>query len=805
MRNIQVAVLKVDESLLSVVDGSGMVSDAKAASFEATTQPNPQLRSRSGRLLALLPIVGEGPMAKKVSDVALADLATPEARSVALDAFTLDRPKIHDELGFGEHERSWWRAVHAWRAGDEDDCLSLLLGLPDNYYAPRVALFLAASDAAFAKLNPVSVARTFSGSLASAPELELARLLVLQRADDSSVSDKHLSEAAVRLKGFNTASGDIGEVAAGQLGDGDAARLLGALLGDRNRLGPDPHVLDHASQVVIDDLVDSGVIPSEWASPGAVGDNRDYLQARLQIGALPDDSLRHFEADLEIVRRAIARGDAIPEGASDDAVLRFAPLARLAAGGTATATEIADLTSLDPVEVVATFENPNLVPAEELLADGALSRLLEARSTVLPSTIDPGNLGPNQRQYLGQVLLERTRRRLFAWQWEEALADARECLRFAQLERQRDEALNMLAAAHWELGNDQEALKALTVALEDDYTESLLTNVAVVASELEPEMAAARLAQLVSEAPSLELRVAAARRAMMLWATTDEPWAQEEALPIPIRDALRDVLVQDISESDFIAFLRLLAARDEEWLSSKDALVGSPHRQSDAAKVWTARARDLEEFVVELGRVLRTGTPVWADQERNSILQAALDALVVEDPSPGSAFFGMLLLDKNLPLDPDDAAVLRAFVARAVALSIDLDEGEPAEKFLDWLEVAKSDLGRMDAKYRERAENAIGVGFRSLAFAYYQARLAQLEEVAKLHDAIFDRIRYTPRRRTNRDVVRNAAAPGQSFCVDTIALVDRLIPNVEGDLEEALQELKGQCREIAAALVSLSR
>ena len=90
----------------------------------------------------------------------------------------------------------------------------------------------------------------------------------------------------------------------------------------------------------------------------------------------------------------------------------------------------------------------------------------------------------------------------------------RHAFRLSDSEALRDEALNLMACAHWQLGNDEEAQQALTAAIEGSRNPSLQVNLGVVAAGLDPEVAALELARLVNEAQSLELRTVAAMKAV---------------------------------------------------------------------------------------------------------------------------------------------------------------------------------------------------------------------------------------------------------------------------------------------------
>lgn len=799
IRTVTGVALRVESasSTIEIIDRKGKIHTV--ASSRASVVPNrgrDDMPSAAGRLLAaaLDATNRSAPSLRQAAiDATAADL--PARRGLLIASFALNSPMLAD-LEFTETERSWWRALFSWRSGDQRSAIKHLGDLPPGRYASAFIFRGGLDEQDIALVRPSPDGSQVAAS--NSNQLELARMAFMARCGDAeaSVQLQTLAEAAE----VHVDAGAIETlVASSAVADGHAARF--ARIAKGAVLAPGGGALEELPQDLLDDLIDDGHLAARHLSEK----DDPYLWGRVDISQVPDDELLKIGAYDEAARRCLRDETPIPEEVPAEVRSRWLILDALKKG-------VFDPTAELPAEdeqlasMARALSDRASVPTDAVLSDPSFSKLLEARSEIDAMEVrDPGELSGVQRSFVARVLLGRSKAALFDWRWLDAAHEARECLRFAQDESQRDEALNLIACARWQLGDDESASKALASALEGKYTEALVANMAVVVRELDSEAAALYLSQLVLEAPSLPMRLAAARQATNIWLASDEPWANEEDLPGALRDAMRSIVVEDIPESDFRDIAHLLAVRDGSWLGAPRSLDKSPHVLSDAAKVWRARARDLEEFVVELARVLRRSAPAWAAQQRDALVAAATEAILTEEPDLGALSFSMLLIDKGLPMDGDDLAVLRAFTARGVAMSIDPEDGEPADRFLEWLEAAKRDLSTMPEEFRERARGAIDLGFNSLGAAYYLARATQLQKVAEMHEEVVYRIAGMPRRNVDRNAVRSVVQPGIDLCKDTDRLLTRLLPNVGGELRTAIAEMRTNCRALQQGLMRLSR
>lgn len=724
-------------------------------------------------------------------------------RGLLVDALRLHVDDLAGELDLSDTEIGWtWAVSRVWR-GLYTEATERLLQLPTRRYVGRLALWFKAAtegvvdgDVSQAVVDEAEELGTVSATAAVACCLLKSKLgagpqpsRVVKLVNAAKTQDQ---DAAVWARSV----GDAPWLESAS----PRALLLQAHQGRSEPLGEDPSVLDVAPPEVLDDLIDQGAIPRAWLDEVGGLKFGAYVLARLGPERVSDEDLVSLGHDEERVRRAVLRGQPCPPDVSEEARGLYevwSALRRADPADPALPDALEELGDFRGDHLRAVLDDPTLLPSDELLADAFGAKLLARISEVEPSHVARQDLTENQKEFIGYVCAWRSKEALQSWQWSTALERAKQALGFSRSEKLRDEALNLLACAHWQLGRDESALKALETALEGAYTESLQANIAVVAAELEPEKAASHLSRLVVEAPDLRLRVAAARRAVEIWGYCDEPWAATDQLPSSLAEALRSLIDEPMSIEEFGDILRLLAEYDSEWLAAPGRLNSSPHRDSVEARVWTARARGLGEFVTALSRALKgTAPPQWAAEHRDRLVALALDALVVEEPPMGAVAFGMAVLDEDLPMPEDQKAVLRAFAARGAALAIDPTEGEPAGKFLEWLEAAAQELGRMPAELRDRADTAIKIGFRSLAGAYLQSRQQMCHQAAELHDEIVDRIARVPPWAVNRQAVREAAASILSLCEDTRRIMRRIRRHVDGEVAEYIDEFVDAVRNL---------
>jgi hypothetical protein len=264
-----------------------------------------------------------------------------------------------------------------------------------------------------------------------------------------------------------------------------------------------------------------------------------------------------------------------------------------------------------------------------------------------------------------------------------AIEAAKAALMQAQTEKLKDEALNLIACAHWLDERDSEAISALQMALAGNRNESLQVNLGVVASTSNPETAALELARLVSESDSLELRSNAAMRAAGMWLNDENPWKSDvkDGMPSAIRDALRIIVAEPIPIETFVLVAGVLSREDSDWLANKSNLGRSPHGGTTEARVLCARAAGFDQFIAELISIFRQPNPSqWVIDERDNFI----DALINQSKSDfdlGAALFLANALDKGLPVIDKHRILISPLSVLEMCAVLDPEKGEPQDRF----------------------------------------------------------------------------------------------------------------------------
>ena len=193
------------------------------------------------------------------------------------------------------------------------------------------------------------------------------------------------------------------------------------------------------------------------------------------------------------------------------------------------------------------------------------------------------------------LALVAAREHLFLADWRGGVMAARRCLSLATIESVRDEAQNLLACGLHNLGDHAAALRELEDAIKGDYSVALLANIGVVAAELDAELAAQHLGRIVREAPTVAMRMNAARSALVMWRSDRKVVAGRVeghggVLPTVLREPLRAMIGEQITLDDFRLIVSAMADFDPKWLTARTSLSGSPHRSSLEAKYFVAKA-----------------------------------------------------------------------------------------------------------------------------------------------------------------------------------------------------------------------
>lgn len=827
--------IQEESSRTILLDRSGWVEVAR----EQLGPPEPTMYGTGGWLSRAWPLilaakaVNEGRETAGWSSAALWEAArgmtktVDDARLLAMDALAAGMANEVEWLPLSPSERTWLIAADLAARGNVDQALEHMTRLPlDRYPAKEFIVARCWPAVMGGGFDRYMLADHLAAFRDRSPTADLLRRLLADDASDLQTLRSGVQELLDRLRlapdshPRRRAESLLDSVSPGgvKLGSdisdfGPRASALAALTNAKG-VGPVPSQVDipailKESPSVRDDLFDAGLISDEQLTDVPRLESI-ALYARIAPSELTDEEVEETGIQVEKARRAFLAHDrrkveSLPEGPVRQRFLLLDDLRSGKAEGFEDSSSFLLPEERTTAEALVAWLNDTSEPVPpQLIGDPSIWETLgAAREVSLPRA------APRLEEFRVWLELRQSRAALYDWNWTEALERAKACLRFASDEAVRDEALNIVACAHWMIGNDEAAIQALKQALDGIYTEGLQANIGVVAAGLEPHTAAEHLGQLALTAPTLKLRVAAAMRALALWTITRERWETEEdseELPATLRQGLRALVIEPIEIDQFRRIVRLLANWDPEWLKDADNLKESPHRQSIEADLFVALAEGFPKFVKVLAAALGRSDADWLAEERDRMVDSALASLVTDSPTMGAAFFGIEILRANVPLEVVRRIPLTAFAVAAVAANIDPSQGEPKDEFLDMLITAKNELDSVPEDDRERVRGPLGYAFERLAAVHGAARIQQSNHVVDAYNQIIYRLSGVSSWNVNRAALRAATDPLLGFCDDTIELMATLIPHVEDEeLRAGLEEIRANAEELEIKIHSLPR
>lgn len=760
----------------------------------------------------------------------LVDRSVDEARAFALDALDADCPAWLDKLPLTTSERDFLFASYHADRGSTGMALERLLRLPADRYPTKDLVFLhclrairadaTVHDHVRRHLRPFydrPVARALLSTLGG-PDVDeetwlRAASTVLSVAPPTAEVDFPRAMATRLLGSIESGSA----VPDGSWALGPECRMLELANAARSG-GSAPQVtladLLDAPASLTDDAIELGVLavsPEDREHPLA-----KYVLGRTDPDVLTDDDLVDLDHQTEVARRAFLHGDQATLGSLPKSAVteQLRVLDDLRAGDFHRAMDELDVfdgQTRDKVQSIAQSLARGSIDdaSNEVLTDGTtwpvLAHLLPDDTSALSSL---STSKPALRGIAAWRTLSGSVSRLWGWDWEGALVEAKRCLQVARDEHTRDEALNLIACADWQLREDAGAIAALSSALEGNYTEGLQVNIGVVAAALEPRLAGEHLGKLAAQAPTLGMRASAASRALELWYADPDPWDRadgQHALPEDLRGALRQLVRSDIGEASFVQFARTMSRWDGDWLGGAGSLSGSPFGGSAAAAVYQAKARDFEEFVKTLAGVLAgEDPPGWATDERDSLVGSAIAALEPGAGNPTAASFGLVLIDGELPMEAGIFIDLVGFTVVGVCDGIDPAEAEPKERFLDLVVQARGRIGEVSVEEQDRSSKLLDFAASQVIRAIAVARAKQYDKVADLFNDMASRLRGVPSHQINRSAVRSGTQPAVDFLSDTARIVERLITHVpDEDFRQQLVEFRDLVRQLLTSFNGL--
>lgn len=628
-------------SLLGKGDG---LTPMPLAQFDAlTAEPAPPVIGAAGRLWAAgrARIQGtlKGKWSQEPTDKAALDFAAVSLgtrRAAALDALALGMTGWEPLVNLSATEIAWYKAWFAATMGDTSGLLAALETLPEHLYGARISLLLKhapallADSALGARACPLTSA--FVGSSLDARALTLA----LGSVADPRVVTEFVGRYAVAVP---TSAGPVADTAAAvvarhavpdALAAPDVRAFAAYVAVDRggsvdqslDALGPLPLEL-------VDDLIERRALTR--VSPGtALWDpaTTAYVRARLHAGEVTDGELTLAGFTAELARRAYLAGDSTRLSALEDTDPAVAHYRALLAFKRKRSVDNVDSLRPDERRIVTL-----LAEMREPAADGR-------RSTPLPIALDPSTW-PLLRDYAyrGELSIDddvrvrcpefavwldlcRTQRLLFEARWDAAVMSGRSLLTTTTSEALQDEAQNMIAFAEWQLGHPDEALRVLDQALAGQFTNGLVVNAALVASDRGCRIAFPYLTKAMRLATDPRVRQGAVSRAIACWLADDSV----QDYPEPLAEMIREALGTAQPDDDFHRVLvRLTMNNDHDWLAQAHATAASP-AQNEMLSYFVVKARGISKGYPEtLVAAAKRLVALWGTQPRPAWMQPEID------------------------------------------------------------------------------------------------------------------------------------------------------------------------------------
>ena len=744
-----------------------------------------------------------------------------------IDACRLGIENTLDGLvSFPTDSLAWLRTLAAMANGNRDTALGLCAELPEGQFPDRNALVVAASQKAGSRSteqrhrwsNAVDrstaagrlLAHILNGPTTSRAQLRTGAGEVASWIADSTARRTALATFEdIEVESLRQSCGSVLErhepyrVACALRNGSDVVSDASLSLSD--------DILSNLSLSAIDDLIDCGFIKDKDAARmiSARPSDAAYLALRLDPSLASDAQLEGPEGFDERVRRSLVAQIDSSEATPD----RRQPSCIRA---------MLELRTGRPLTTEETKSLPHSWRAAARLlsefwtsGDMALAEQLAHDPTVRSVIIDHETFGApiDKRQGLladarAKRHLWKARDHLFSADWRGALDTAREVLRVTDGEDIRDEALNLLACAQWQLGNDEQAIAALRLALEDDYNASLQVNIGVIAATLEPTIAAQHLGRLATEAPTAELSFRAIMRGYNIW--SDGPDTDSSTLlPDSLRDAARSLASQAAStgaleDDEFWLVLQTLAIHDSDWLKAEVNYEGVDLR-GQMIRVALARAENPIDYIRAVGR-LQGADSLWCAEQHRKVIDLVLGIQSSSPTSQLAAMMGMELLDTGISMSSAEGVRLRLFTVMAICYYLQSEDKAPSdgvrERFIEAISLLDSctSTERLDLRrLREIAGSA-------LLSTIVRSRLKLLVEVAEATDQITQRVRSIPRRRLDVSALMYHIREMKTVCRASIKDVEQVRPyTTDSELLKGVDNMITFASDILRGLNSLTQ
>ena len=313
------------------------------------------------------------------------------------------------------------------------------------------------------------------------------------------------------------------------------------------------------------------------------------------------------------------------------------------------------------------------------------------------SQVDVSQIEALSKTPAGQVFLGASIHKILQWDWSKAAEYARNCLRLSEIEEERDEALNVLAAALAAQGDGQRALDALKKAVEGKWNLALQANLALLAVDINPSLAIEHMSFLVDGAKTFNEKVRAFSTAIDVWKksqskeTGSDNQDDFEPLPRNFLNSIQSIIASpDISEETFYEYGKFLAQVDPIEFRNSNVYKTNQYRNSPSMRLVRERCAGYAEWLKELVPVaIGCGDKCpWIQEEVDDFVLMLNRQLIGDETDNWAINLAFSFLDNGLDCANRGRVLLRGMTILNLSQLLK-EDAQPSDKFIDWLEEAQ--------------------------------------------------------------------------------------------------------------------
>jgi len=398
---------------------------------------------------------------------------------------------------------------------------------------------------------------------------------------------------------------------------------------------------------------------------------------------------------------------------------------------------------------------------------------------------------------------------LFEWRWEESRELARFGLKISRCEQVRDEALNLIAAALFAVGDVDRSLNALKKAVEGDWNPGLQGNLALVAWDTQPDVAIRHMAYVIGDAERLSAsqRLEAAELAISLWResqanATGSSDEDDHAPPSPaLIDGIGSLLLdQDIGEEQYYRLGTFLARFSQASRSPRGFVLKSRHSGTVSGELVRARASGFGEFLerlIQVGGQIEPGRRPWIDKDIEDFVVAVAswfgDGEADKEQLKIAVSRTFAFMKHGLRLTTFNRVYIVGQMIRHLGEVLDGDS-LPADQFVTWWHLGKSSVHALSAEEQSKGRDFLielfNVAGNVLGLLHHRALLSSASNAEQRYNEI-------ARLRWITSEAREVLQAIVDWCREAEAAYRSVLPVVTD------HDLKSEMTRISSAIASM--